>query len=189
MLHQIITLLLQVVIGLVAGLSACCACTCSTSGSPVSTRSGNPLGPLIFALTDWLVLPLRRLLPAVGTLGHGQPGCGLLIELAAVSPCCGCWQARARSPAFWCCSRPCSGWRTGAVRLSVLVIVYAVLSWVQTHSPMMGLLGGWWRRCCSRSAGFVPLVGGIDLSPLVLLVLAAGRRHRAGVVTRQRIAA
>jgi YggT family protein len=55
--------------------------------------------------------------------------------------------------------------------LSVLVIVYAVLSWVQTHSPMMGLLARLVSPLLQPIRRVVPLVGGIDLSPLVLLVL------------------
>ena len=65
---------------------------------------------------------------------------------------------------------------SGVVRLalsglSVLVIVYAVLSWVQTHSPMMGLLARLVSPLLQPIRRVVPLVGGIDLSPLVLLVL------------------
>ena len=52
-----------------------------------------------------------------------------------------------------------------------LVIVYAVLSWVQTHSVMSSVI----ERLCTPALTpirrVVPLVGGIDLSPLVLLVL------------------
>ncbi len=55
--------------------------------------------------------------------------------------------------------------------LSVLVIVYAVLSWVQTHSPMMGLLARLVAPLLQPIRRILPLVGGIDLSPLVLLVL------------------
>ena len=55
--------------------------------------------------------------------------------------------------------------------LSVLVIVYAVLSWVQTHSPMMGLLARLVSPLLQPIRRILPLVGGIDLSPLVLLVL------------------
>ena len=51
-----------------------------------------------------------------------------------------------------------------------LLIVYAVLSWVQSDSPMVGLIDrvvAPWLRPIRR---VLPLVGGIDLSPLVLLV-------------------
>ena len=65
MLYQITSLLLEVAAGLIAG-------TCllrlymQYQRIPMSVRSGNPLAKFIFALTDWLVLPLRRVLPAMG---------------------------------------------------------------------------------------------------------------------------
>ena len=52
-----------------------------------------------------------------------------------------------------------------------IVIVYAVLSWVQTHSVISDVI----ERLCSPPLTpirrVLPLVGGIDLSPLVLLLL------------------
>ncbi|MGB4361230.1 MAG: YggT family protein, partial [Rhodoferax sp.] len=63
MLYQIISLLLEVVVGVVGG-----ACLLRLYMQflriPMSARSGNPLGRFVFALTDWIVLPLRRVLPA-----------------------------------------------------------------------------------------------------------------------------
>ena len=52
-----------------------------------------------------------------------------------------------------------------------LVIVYAVLSWVQTQSPMADLIERLVAPPLTPIRRIVPLVGGIDLSPLVLLVL------------------
>jgi YggT family protein len=55
--------------------------------------------------------------------------------------------------------------------LTGLVIVYSVLSWVPTQSLMSDLIG----RLCAPPLRpirrLLPLVGGVDLSPLVLLVL------------------
>ncbi len=64
----------------------------------------------------------------------------------------------------------------GVVRLAIsamtaLVIVYAILSWVQSDSPMTDIVD---RLCAPLLRPFrrlIPLVGGIDLSPLALLVV------------------
>ena len=52
-----------------------------------------------------------------------------------------------------------------------LIIVYAVLSWVQTNSVLSDVI----ERLCAPPLipirRVMPLVGGVDLSPLVLLVL------------------
>ena len=55
--------------------------------------------------------------------------------------------------------------------LVALVIVYAVLSWVRADSPIVDVID---RLCAPLLRPFrkvIPLVGGIDLSPLALLVL------------------
>jgi len=55
--------------------------------------------------------------------------------------------------------------------LTGLVIVYAVLSWVPTQSSISDVI----ERLCAPPLKpirrLLPLVGGVDLSPLVLLVL------------------
>lgn len=55
--------------------------------------------------------------------------------------------------------------------LTGLLIVYAIASWLRSDSPMIDLL----ERLCAPLLRplrrVMPLVGGIDLSPLVLLVL------------------
>ena len=55
--------------------------------------------------------------------------------------------------------------------LTGLLIVYAILSWTQAGSPLSAVID---RLCAPFLAPFrriLPLVGGIDLSPLVLLVV------------------
>jgi YggT family protein len=64
----------------------------------------------------------------------------------------------------------------GVLRLAIsgltgLVIVYAVLSWLQTRTVLSDVI----ERLCAPPLlpirSVLPLVGGVDLSPLVLLVL------------------
>ena len=67
MLYEIFSLLLQVITALIAG-------TCllrmyiQLCGVNMSLRSGIPIAPFVFALTNWLVHPLRRVVPSVGRL-------------------------------------------------------------------------------------------------------------------------
>ena len=64
----------------------------------------------------------------------------------------------------------------GLVRVALsglvgLLIIYAVMSWVQSRSPMAEVIE---RLCAPVLRPFqrrIPLVGGVDLSPLVVLVL------------------
>ena len=116
---------------------------------------------LIFALTDWLVLPLRRLLPAVGRWDTASLIAAFLIELVQYALL---WLigGGGTSPAFMVLLALFGVVRLALSGLSVLVIVYAVLSWVQTHSPMMGLLARLvsypraWRNAVASASVVVP---------------------------------
>lgn len=169
MLYQIISLLLEVVTGVLAG-----ACLLRLymqyQRIPMSSRSGNPLGRFVFALTDWLVLPLRRVVPALGRWDVASLVAAYLLELGQFLLL---WLLAGAGGGLFAVPILAA---FGLVRLAIsgltgLVIVYAVLSWVQTHSVMSDLI----ERLCAPPLTpirrLVPLVGGVDLSPLVLLVL------------------
>jgi YggT family protein len=169
MLYQIISLLLEVVTGVVGG-SCLLRLYMQHQRIPMSARSGNPLGRFVFALTDWLVLPLRRVLPAVGALDTASLVAAYLLQLAQFTLL---WLLTGASEGLFAVPI-LAGF--GVVRLAFsgltgLLIVYAVLSWVQTASVMADVV----ERLCAPPLTpirrLVPLVGGVDLSPLVLLVL------------------
>ena len=169
MFHQIISLLLQVVFGLVVG-------TCllrlymQYQRVALSARAGNPLGPFIFALTDWLVLPLRRIIAPVGRWDSASLVAAYLLELVLFA-------------LFWLLAGAHGGaasipvlaafalLRLALTALSGLVIIYAVLSWVQTDSPLADVIARLVAPLQRPIRRMLPLVGGMDLSPLVLLVL------------------
>jgi len=169
MLYQIVSLLLEVVAGLIAG-------TCllrlymQYQRIPMSLRSGNPLARFIFALTDWLVLPLRRVLPAAGRVDTASLVGAFLIELAqflvlwAITGMGASIVSLLVLAAFGLVRMAISG-------LTGLVIIYAILSWVQTQSVAADFLERLVMPVLAPIRRVVPLVGGIDLSPLVLLLI------------------
>jgi YggT family protein len=168
MLYQITSLLLEVVAGLLAG-------TCllrlymQYQRIPMSTRSGNPMGKFIFALTDWLVLPLRRVIPPAGRWDMSSLVAAFLIQLAEftilwlLSGMAASLVSVAVLAAFGLVRMAISG-------LTGLVIVYAILSWVQTQSIIADLLERLVMPWLVPIRRILPLAGGVDLSPLVLLV-------------------
>jgi YggT family protein len=168
MLYQIIFLLLEVVTGVLGG-----ACLLrmymQQQRIPMSARSGNPLARFVFALTDWLVLPLRRVVPPLGRWDMASLVATFLLELTQFS-------------LLWLIGTGGSYTTVlilagfGVVRLAIsgltgLIIVYAILSWVQTQTVLSDVI----ERLCAPPLTpirrIVPLVGGVDLSPLVLLLL------------------
>src|SRR5512147_3023843 len=77
MVYQIVSFLLDVVIGLLGG-----ACLLRLYMQYQRVPFGNPVGRFVFALTDWLILPLRRILPAVGRVDTASVVAVYLVELA-----------------------------------------------------------------------------------------------------------
>ena len=169
MLYQITSLLLEVAAGLIAG-------TCllrlykQHQRIPMSARSGNPMGRFIFALTDWLVLPLRRVIPSAGRWDLASLVGAFLVQLAEFA-------------VLWLLTGMAANVLSlvvlaafGLVRMTIsaltgLVIVYAILSWVQTQSIVADLLERLVMPVLAPIRRVLPLAGGVDLSPLVLLVL------------------
>lgn len=165
MLFQITSFLLDIAAGLLGG-----ACLLRMYMQYQRVPFGNPVGRFVFALTDWLVLPLRRIVPSRGRIDIASLVGAFLIELAQFM-------------LLWLMLERATGLAAlpllalfGMVRLVIsgltgLVIVYAILSWVQSDSPLVDVIE---RLCAPLLRPFrryIPLVGGIDLSPLALLVL------------------
>jgi YggT family protein len=165
MLYQIVSFLLDVVTGLLGG-----ACLLRLYMQHQRIPFGNPVGRLIFALTDWIVLPLRRLIPAAGRWDLASLVAVFLLELAQFGLL---WLLAGRGAGAG--AVPVLA-LFGLVRLTIsgltaLLVVYAILSWVQSDSPLADIIG----RLCSPILRpvrkLLPLVGGVDLSPLVVLVV------------------
>ena len=164
MLFQIVKYLLDIIGGLLAG-----ACLLRLYMQYQRIPFGNPVGRFVFAVTDWLVLPLRKVLPKTRRLDISSLLAAYLIALAQFG-------------ILWLLAGGGGGGGIvpllalfGLVRLLIsgligLVILYAVLSWVQADSPIVDVID---RLCAPLLRPFrriIPLVGGLDLSPLALLV-------------------
>jgi YggT family protein len=162
--YKIITFLLDVAAGLFGG-----ACLLRLYMQYHRIPFGNPIGRFIFALTDWLVLPLRKILPPIRKIDTASLVGVYLVELAEFV-------------LLWLVSGRVTGMEilpllalVGTVRLAVsaligLMIVYAVLSWVQTDSLVADVIDRLATPLLRPIRKVVPLVGGVDLSPLVFIV-------------------
>ena len=134
----------------------------------------DPLGDFLLALTNFAVKPLRRVVPGLWgydlaslvaawlvelltiaakfvLLGHGAALIGELGGIALLS---------------------LLGLLVLCVRLLIaVVIVGAVLSWVQPYHWLNKLAGALSRPFLRPFRRIIPLVGNVDLSPLVLILL------------------
>jgi YggT family protein len=169
MLIQIFSLLLQVAVGLVAG-------TCllrmymHLMRINLSARAGNPLAPFVFAMTNWLVLPLRRSVPAIGRLDTAS----LLAAYALVLAKFVLLGLMMGHIPYWVDLLVMSGLELLNLALSSLVwlvLIYAMLSWVRAGSDVGYALGQLVEPMLQPLRRVIPQIGGVDLSPLALLVL------------------
>ncbi|MEO7129688.1 MAG: YggT family protein [Rhodoferax sp.] len=165
--YQIISFLLDIIIGLL-GSAFLLRLYMQFQRVPF----GNPVGRFVFALTDWLVLPLRRIVPAAGRWDLASLVAAFLLVLAQYVVL---WLLEGAESelvflpvlaAFGLIRLVISG-------LTGLLIVYAVMSWVQSAggSALFRVIERLCEPLLRPIRRIVPLIGGIDLSPLVLLVL------------------
>ncbi len=131
---------------------------------------GNPVGRFVFALTDWLVLPLRRLLPSIRRWDTASVVAAFLLELVQVSVI---WllMGQPGSPLALLLVAVFGLARLIISGLTGLVIVYAVLSWVRADPMLTDIIDRLASPLLRPIRKLIPLVGGVDLSPLVFLVL------------------
>jgi YggT family protein len=165
MAHEIISFLLDVAAGLLGG-----ACLLRLYMQHQRIPFGNPVGRFVFALSDWIVLPLRKILPAVGRLDTASLAAAYMLELGQFALL---WLFFGSSSAL--ALLPIAA-VFGLVRLVIsgltgLVIVYAIMSWVQADSPIVDVIDRLCAPLLRPWRKLVPLIGGIDLSPLVFLVV------------------
>lgn len=137
-------------------------------------------GRLAIAVTDWLVAPLRRALPR--SLAQSRIDWGSLIAALLLSLAYGVlWLllATSVSSASFTAEASFMSIVTMALRilvrtllqgLMILLIGYAILSWLQPQSPVMGTLDRLCAPILRPVRRFVPLVGGVDLSVLVVII-------------------
>lgn len=164
MIYQMLSMVLDVIAGLVAG-----ACLLRLAMQAQRIPFNQPLGRFVFAMTDWIVLPLRKVIPpksrwdlsslAAAWLikmvqylllwllagGHGQLGLLPLVSLVGLL-------------------------QLLVSALSALVLVYALMSWVQPGSPLFYTAERLVQPWLDPLRRVVPLIGGVDLSALVLLL-------------------
>lgn len=137
-------------------------------------------GRFVMAITDWLVQPLRRVLPAALAKGRVDAGSLLaavllvlvhaliVVLLLTGGSSDGVGGASITVAVLMLAFKELL--RTVLQGLLILLIGYAILSWVQPQSPVMGFLDRLCAPLLRPVRRVMPLIGGIDLSALVLVI-------------------
>jgi len=132
----------------------------------------NPLSQAILALTNWLVMPLRRVLPPVGRVDTAS-----IVALLAVQIGATLILFRLQTGVLM----PLVPLLVASLRMllatvlllyTVLIVIYALLSFIApgARSPATSLLASLCEPLLGPLRRLGLVVGGLDLSPLVAIV-------------------
>lgn len=132
-------------------------------------RPPSQIANFIFVMSDWLVKPLRKIIPGKGGYDWASLVAAYLVALAVTALI------------FTGAGFPLS---TGMFLLALIRLVHwivygfmglllidVVLSWVNPHAPMAPLIRALTDPLLRPLRRVIPPLGGIDLSPLLAFVL------------------
>jgi YggT family protein len=133
----------------------------------------NPLGEFVMALTNFLVLRVRRFIPPTWGLDIASLLLAFMVEMIYLTGVL--WVQGFLSLGF-----PMLGLlaltlvkllKLSLYLLMIALVAEAVLSWVNPHTPLSGVLGAITRPFLMPLRRRIPPLGNIDFSTLVLLIL------------------
>lgn len=135
----------------------------------------NPLGQFVVAVTDWMLRPLRRLIPGLFGLDVASLLLAWLWQAAYLGVALGATGALvavSSAPIFTVALLAfVETVKIGFHLMIGAVLVSAILSWVNPHAPAADAIHAVSQPLLRPFQRLIPLVGGVDLSPLALLLL------------------
>lgn len=138
----------------------------------------NPLGQFVVAITDWAVKPARRLIPSA--FGWDLPSLllawlaqlvfhGLVFSLSGAAHLgAGSMPAALGGLALLAVVEVV---RMALYLLTGVVIISALLSWINPYAPIAPVFNAITRPFLYPIQRVIPPIGGVDLSPMVLLLV------------------
>jgi YggT family protein len=137
----------------------------------------NPVGQLVAALTNWIVVPARRAIP--GLAGIDLASLIVAWILQALMLTLMLWL---RGFAFGNAPGTAAGLLFGLAAIELLqaslylligiIIIQVLLSWFNPHTPLAPVLDPLTRPFYALFRRFVPPIGNVDFSPLFVLIVA-----------------
>lgn len=136
----------------------------------------NPFAQFIVSLTDFAVKPLRRLIPGLLGLDWACLVLALLVETAVVmaSYWLDGFPFALAGAKVWPVMLGLAGVRLLSLAIYMIIgltLVRAVLSWVNSNTPLMPVVYELTEPFLRPLRRIVPMVSNVDLTPLVLFIL------------------
>lgn len=168
MLYKVLILIVDTVAAILAGILLL-----RFWMQAVRVRPPMSLGQFMYQLSDWLVKPLRKVMPGVAGYDWASLIGAYLVALVSVAIV-----LLVISPSLMM-------FDIGALLvLSVvklaewilyglmgLIIIEVIFSWVNPNAPLAPLVGALTEPVMRPLRRFIPAIGGVDLSPLVAFLL------------------
>ncbi len=166
---QIINLLLQVFVSIVAG--ACLLrCYIQWLGSNLGTSQIQSIGSYLFPLTNWIILPIRRIIPSLGRFDYASFLAAYVLVLGKTI---------------------ILSWIAGPIPLTFSLLIFTsielldltisgliwlvfasvILSWISAGSQIQYLMSLLVEPLLRPLRRVIPNLGSLDLSPLALLLI------------------
>jgi YggT family protein len=130
----------------------------------------NPVGEFVLATTSWMVVPARRVVPGLAGLDLAT------LVLAWLAQALGLWAQAAIVGAEPGALTVAAIALVDLLRYSLYILVFAVivqavLSWVNPYTPVAPAFDVLTRPFLRPLRRWVPPMGGVDLTPLILLLI------------------
>ena len=130
----------------------------------------NPMGQFLLALTNWAVVPARRIVPGLAGLDLAT------LLLAWLAQGIGLWAQVAIAGGEVTLAALVAVAAVDLVRFSIYILVFAVvlhvaITWINPDAPAEPLLDMLTRPFLRPLRRYVPPVAHVDLTPMVLIVI------------------
>jgi YggT family protein len=130
----------------------------------------NPVGEFVLATTSWIVMPVRRVIPGLAGLDLAT------LLLAFALQCLAIWIKAAIVGVEPALAAVLGIAALDLLRYSLYILVFAILvqvllSWINPYAPMAPVFNAMSAPFLRPLRRFIPPLGGVDLTPLVLLIV------------------
>jgi YggT family protein len=134
----------------------------------------NPLGQFVVAATHWAVLPLRRVIPGLFGVDLASVFAAWLVQIVYFGILMGMTglvlvDTTGIFNVAWLAALAVL--RMALYLMMGIVVVMALLSWINPYSPFAAVFDTLSRPLLAPLRKRLPPLGGVDLSPLVVVVL------------------
>lgn len=147
----------------------------------VRVRPPQPVAQFTFHLSDWLVKPLRRVLPGAGGYDWASLLGAFLIALLSIL--INVWLFTSLPVQMILLLALLRFIQWIFYGFMGLIIIEVIFSWVNPHAPLAPFIRALTEPLLRPLRRVVPLIGNIDLSPLVaILLLQIGLQLITGLV-------